>query len=94
MRCYFSLSNGREVLPDGEGVEYSSLDEAYTETVQAIHDAYRECDAAEFDWIGWTLTAVDAAGEVLFSVSLAVVVGRPPHSVGSINPSERRSLYQ
>ena len=73
MRCYFCLSHGREVLPDHEGVECSSLDEAYTEAVQAIYDVYEECDAPEFDWNGWTLTALNAAGQVLFSVSLAGV---------------------
>ena len=75
MRCYFCLSHGREVLPDYEGVECSSLDEAYAETLQAIYDVYEECDGAQFDWKGWTLTALNAAGEVLFSVSLANVEG-------------------
>jgi hypothetical protein len=85
-----SLSHGREVLPDYEGVECSSLDEAYAETVRAIHDVYEECDGSEFDWNGWTLNALNAAGDVLFTLSLADLEGKV--SSGGVNQFQFQGL--
>ena len=67
MRIYFHLKRGHEVLLDVEGVEVSDPQEARVQAALALEEL-RPTDVRY--WSGWTLTAVDAAGRVLFSVDL------------------------
>jgi hypothetical protein len=67
MRIYFHLKNANEVLLDVEGVEVSDPREARAQAALVIEEL-RPTDVQ--CWSGWTLTAVDAGGGVLFSVDL------------------------
>jgi hypothetical protein len=67
VRIYFHLRSGHEVLLDREGVEVSDPHEARVQAALVIEEL-RPTDAQY--WSGWTLTAVDAAGRVLFAVDL------------------------
>ncbi len=67
VRIYFHLKDAHEVLVDVEGVEVSDPQEARVQAALALEEL-RPTDVRY--WSGWTLTAVDAAGRVLFSVDL------------------------
>jgi hypothetical protein len=67
VRIYFHLKSGHEVVLDAEGVEVSDPHEARVQAALVIEEL-RPKDA-QF-WSGWTLTAIDAAGRVVFSVDL------------------------
>jgi hypothetical protein len=67
IRIYFHLKDAHEVLVDVEGVEVSDPQEARVQAALALEEL-RPTDVQY--WSGWTLTAVDAAGRVLFSVDL------------------------
>jgi hypothetical protein len=66
------LKSGHEVLLDVEGVEVSDPHEARVQAALVIEE-FRPTDAQY--WSGWTLTAIDAAGRVVFSVDLDSNVG-------------------
>ncbi len=70
MRCYFHLMSGSEVIRDPEGVEVTSLDGARTQAHKAIQDLVQEDPTSAASWAGWRLEVCDAAGAVLFSISL------------------------
>jgi hypothetical protein len=67
VRIYFHLRDAHEVLLDVEGVEVSDPQEARVQAALALEEL-RPTDVRY--WSGWTLTAVDAAGRVLFAVDL------------------------
>ena len=71
MRLHFHLKDGHEMIPDLEGVEVSGPQEARIQAILAIEELRRE---AGQDWSGWTLTAADGSGAVLFSLDLDSVV--------------------
>jgi hypothetical protein len=67
IRIYFHLQGAHEVLLDAEGVEVSDPQEARIQAARVIEEL-RPKDIQY--WSGWTLTAIDASGRVLFSVDL------------------------
>ena len=68
MRVYFHLKDAHEVLLDSlEGVEVTDLHEVPARAAMAIEEL--RSDDVQY-WSGWTVTAVDAAGRVLFAVDL------------------------
>jgi hypothetical protein len=71
VRVYFHLKDAHEVLLDVEGVEVTDLHEVRAQAAMAIEEL--RSDDVQY-WSGWTLTAVDAAGRILFSVDLATNV--------------------
>ena len=73
MRCYFHLIGSVGELPDEEGVEVNSVEEARTEALKAIVDLRREDAGIQADWNGWKLIIVGEAGEVLSTVRLNVI---------------------
>lgn len=70
MRVYFNLMNGSEAIPDREGIEVSSLDDAQTEALKAIRDMSREQNTGKRDWAGWKLVASNPEGTQLFTLDL------------------------
>jgi hypothetical protein len=67
VRIYFHLKSAHEILLDEEGVEVSDPHEARVQAALVIEEL-RSTDVQY--WSGWTLTAADAAGRVLFAVDL------------------------
>jgi hypothetical protein len=66
------LKNAPEVLLDVEGVEVSDPHEARVQAALVIEEL--RPTGAQY-WSGWTLTATDAAGRVLFAIDLDSNVG-------------------
>ena len=70
MRVYFHLRKAPiEALLDLEGVEVAGPQEARLLTLLAIEKLCEEQDKAPYE-SGWTLIAVDAAGDQLFTLDL------------------------
>ena len=67
VRIYFHLKSAHEILLDGEGVEVSDPQETRVQVALLIEEL-RSKDVQY--WSGWTLTATDAAGRILFAVDL------------------------
>jgi Domain of unknown function (DUF6894) len=67
VRIYFHLKDAHEVLLDVEGVEVSDPQEARNQAALVIEEL-RPKDVQY--WSGWTLTAIDPTGRVLFAVDL------------------------
>jgi hypothetical protein len=61
------LKDAHEVLLDVEGVEVPDPQEARIQATSVIEEL-RPKDVQY--WSGWTLTAIDASGRVLFAVDL------------------------
>jgi hypothetical protein len=61
------LNDAHEVLRDVEGVEVFDPQEARAQAALLIEELRPK--EAQY-WSGWTLTATDAAGQVLFAVDL------------------------
>jgi len=71
MQCYFHLANGRQQIPDPDGIEVADLDQAREHALEAVKEACGEDEAAASRWLGWRLEVADAGGVVLFSISLS-----------------------
>jgi uncharacterized protein DUF6894 len=67
MRYYFHLMSDTECLRDLRGVEADSLDQAFLGALMTLQELR---DADDANWSGWTLTAADDAGCVLFAIPL------------------------
>jgi hypothetical protein len=67
VRIYFHLKDAQEVLLDVEGVEASGPQQARAQPALVIEELQPK--DVQFS-SGWTLTATDAAGQVLFAVNL------------------------
>jgi len=74
MRLYFDLRDEQYTLPDVSGVEVSDMAEAWRVASEMVRKLRQEDPSAAQDWLGWTLSAVDPAGAVVFTVNLAAVL--------------------
>ena len=70
MRLYFDLKDSQYSLPDMNGVEVSDVDEARQVALEMIRKLRREDPAHAQGWSGWTISAVDPAGAVVFTLDL------------------------
>jgi len=70
MRLYFDLQDAEHTLPDVDGVEVSDLDQARQLALGMIRKLRQEDPSAAQDWPGWTISAVDPAGAVVFTLNL------------------------
>ncbi|ANY83768.1 hypothetical protein BB934_36680 (plasmid) [Microvirga ossetica] len=71
MRCYFHLSNDRELLADPYGIGVTDLTMAHAEALRVIEELLQEDPALEQDLSGWSLLVADGAGKSLLSLPLA-----------------------
>ena len=67
MRCYFNLVG---TIVDSEGVEVADLNEARGLALEAVTEMLQVNGGEITDWRGWRLEAVDASGEILFTIRL------------------------
>ena len=67
MRCYFNLV---ETIVDSEGVEVADLNEARGLVLEAVAEMTQARAGEITAWRGWRLEAVDASGEILFTIRL------------------------
>ncbi len=70
MRCYFHLTKGEETMNDDRGLEVADLAQAYAQALEAVAQMHLEQPHLKHEFAGWTLTAVDDSGVVLFTVPL------------------------
>jgi len=70
MRCFFNLVSDDETMIDDEGVEVRDIDQAWAQALKAIAELRAEAEGEFIDWDRWSLQALDANGNVLFSVKL------------------------
>jgi hypothetical protein len=70
VRYYFHLVDRREIIRDEEGLEVSDLAVACREAMRAIEEVRRTSPSTAADWKGWRLDVTDAAGTIVFSISL------------------------
>src|SRR5918994_272706 len=90
IRIYFHLKDAHEVLLDAEGVEVPDPQEARIQATSVIEEL-RPKDAQY--WSGWTLTAIDASGRVLFAVDLDSNVGSALLSLLFLQGSDLRQHF-
>jgi hypothetical protein len=68
-RYFFHLVSPREVIPDEEGVDMSTGEEALSQILQAVNEFIKE--ALSFDeWQGWSLQITDGMGSMVLSIPL------------------------
>ena len=70
MHLYFDLRDPEYTLPDVYGVEVSDMAEAWRVALAMIGKLRQEDPSAARDWSGWTLSVVDPAGAVVFTINL------------------------
>lgn len=70
MRCFFHFVNCQDSMRDTEGLEVADVDQALEDAVETLQSFAREDEEAASTWKDWRLEVCDAAGTVLFSVSL------------------------
>ena len=73
-RLYFDLRGHQRMLPDVHGVEVADLDEARQVALRMIRKLRQDSPTAALDWSGWTISAVDPAGAVVFTINLDSVL--------------------
>jgi hypothetical protein len=72
---YFHYSNARGVLIDRSGAAMDDLADAH-EHANALVRSLIMTPGAE-DWRGWVLHVTDNAGDEIFDVPFAAVLGKP-----------------
>jgi hypothetical protein len=72
VRLYFHLVTDRETLPDPEGVEVDSVDQALAEALRALDELRNENPAATPGWLGWTLNITTEEGRIILTVDLGL----------------------
>ncbi len=70
MRLYFHLRDKHYMLPDVDGVEVSDIAKAWCVAREMIRTLRQEDPSAARDWSGWTLSVVDPAAAVSFTINL------------------------
>ena len=70
MRCFFHFVSESESLRDPEGLEVADIDQTLEDAVETLQSLAREDEEAAATWKDWRLEVCDAAGTVLFSISL------------------------
>jgi hypothetical protein len=70
MRCFFHFVSCNDSIRDADGLEVADLDQALEDAVETLQSLAREDEEAAATWKDWRLEVCDAAGTVLFSISL------------------------
>jgi hypothetical protein len=76
MLYYFNLTNGRETIPDHQGVEVLCLNAALIQALQTIEELREEELSSSYVWKGWWLEIVDGAGLLVEILPLDESLGR------------------
>ena len=70
-RYYFHFVDGRDTIPDNDGVEVADLAEVCVETIKAVYEFRRDHSAPAPDWTDWQIKVTDAAGTVALTLDLS-----------------------
>ena len=74
-KVYFHCSNARGVLRDRCGASVSDLIEACEKATSRVRSLIAAVSPE--DWRDWALHAIDEAGEEIFILPFAFVLGKP-----------------
>jgi hypothetical protein len=74
-QIYFHFSNARGVLMDRCGTSVSDLIEACEKATSKVRSVIAA--ASPEDWRDWVLHAIDEAGDEIFILPFAFVLGKP-----------------
>jgi hypothetical protein len=64
------LVDRHEIIPDEEGLEVTDLAIACREIMRTVEEVRRKSPSTAAAWRGWRLDVADAAGTIVFSISL------------------------
>ena len=68
-RYFFHLVSPHEVIPDEEGVDMSTDEEALSQILQAVNEFIKEALSCD-EWQGWSLEITDGIGSMVLSIPL------------------------
>jgi hypothetical protein len=68
-RYFFHLVSPHEVIPDEEGVDMSTGEEALSQILQAVNEFIKEALSCD-EWQGWSLEITDGIGSMVLSIPL------------------------
>jgi hypothetical protein len=68
-RYFFHLVSPHEVIPDEEGVDMSTGEEALSQIMQAVNEFIKEALSCD-EWQGWSLEITDGIGSMVLSIPL------------------------
>jgi hypothetical protein len=68
-RYFFRLVSPHEVIPDEEGVDMSTGEEALSQILQAVNEFIKEALSCD-EWQGWSLEITDGIGSMVLSIPL------------------------
>jgi len=68
-RYFFHLVSPHEVIPDEEGVDMSTGEEALSQILQAVNEFIKEAVSCD-EWQGWSLEITDGIGSMVLSIPL------------------------
>ncbi|MGY2905925.1 DUF6894 family protein [Bradyrhizobium sp. URHC0002] len=74
-QVYFHVSNARGVLMDRCGTSVSDLIEACEKAASRVRSVIAAANLE--DWRDWVLHAIDEAGDEIFVLPFAFVLGKP-----------------
>jgi hypothetical protein len=78
-RYFFHISDGRRVLTDDTGREFSGLRAARVHAVNALRDAKAAlCERELRDLTGWNMRVTDEHGRTVFSLGFDLRPVEPP----------------
>jgi len=69
-RYFFNITNGREIIPDVDGIELADINSVMVYVFEMIDQMKSEPDASREDWLGWRLEIADTSGRRVHSVPL------------------------
>ncbi|WP_046867574.1 DUF6894 family protein [Microvirga massiliensis] len=69
-RYYFHLVDRHEIIRGEKGLEVADLATARREAMRAIEEVRSKSPSTAANWKGWRLDVADAAGTIVFSISL------------------------
>ncbi len=72
-RYYFHFVDGRDTIPDHDGVEVADLAEVCVETIKAVYEFRRDYPTAAPDWTDWQIEVTDALGAVVLTLDLSAL---------------------
>jgi hypothetical protein len=68
-RYFFHLVSPHEVIPDEEGVDMSTGEDALSQIMQAVNEFIKEALSCD-EWQGWSLEITDGIGSMVLSIPL------------------------
>lgn len=76
---YIDLRDGKERIPDDEGADYSSLEEALTEAKESARDIVQQYAKGQIPLRDTCVEVRDIEGRIIAALTVAEVLNHPIH---------------